>query len=203
MSTRPGAPVPVIETARLRLRPLTSADLPALATRVFADPQVIRYLPKRDLTPMARAQRTLTGYTHLWEHQPVGGVAITAKTDGEFMGMCDLDHLAESTDWELGYYLGKAYWGQGFTTEAVRALLRFAFDTGAVERVVAAIMPENVASRRVLEHLGFVYEREVNYYELSGDTTIEMDSPMVPYFVLRREQFVPGDAFYRVEEGVS
>jgi hypothetical protein len=39
----------------------------------------------------------------------------------------------------------------------------------------------------------------VNYYEMTGDTTMEMDSPIVPYFVLRREQFAPDAAFYRVK----
>jgi len=63
----------------------------------------------------------------------------------------------------------------------------------------AALNPGNSASRRVLEHLGFVYEKDVNYYEMTGDTTMEMDSPIVPYFVLRREQFAPGAAVYRVK----
>jgi [ribosomal protein S5]-alanine N-acetyltransferase len=194
--------VPEIETERLLLRELTPADLPNLATRIYADPKVIRHLPKRDLAPRARAERTLTAYTELWEHHPVGGFAITAKVDGQFMGTCDLEPLAETNDWELGYRLGKAYWGQGSTTEAVRALLRFAFDTGAAERIVAAISRENAASRRVLEHVGFVYEKDVNYYEMSGDTTIDPTiqtaSPIVPYFALERDQFVPGDHFYAI-----
>jgi [ribosomal protein S5]-alanine N-acetyltransferase len=190
--------VPIIETQRLQLRQLTSADLPDMVSRIFADPEVMHYLPRRNLTPLARAERALKGYTELWEHQVVGGFAITAKGDGRFLGMCDLEQVPQTPDYELDYYLGQAYWGQGFTTEAARALLRFAFGTGAVQRVVAAIIPANIASRRVLDHLGFVYEKDVNYYEMSGDTTMEMDSPIVPYFALRREQFEPGDAFYRV-----
>ena len=75
-------------------------------------------------------------------------------------------------------------------------MVRYGFENQAWARVVAAIIPGNIASRRVLEHLGFVYEKDVNYYEMSGDTTIEMDSPIVPYFAL--ERFAPGDAFYRV-----
>jgi ribosomal-protein-alanine N-acetyltransferase len=194
----------------LLLRELTIDDVPEMAAHIFADPQVMHFSPKRNLTPIARAERTLQLYAERWEQYPVGGVglAITAKVDGRFMGFCDLGPVAqtqpetEPNTWELAYYLGNAYWGQGFMTEAVRALLHFAFDTMAVGRVVAAIFPENIASRRVLEHLRFVYVRDVNYAELTGETTMEMDALMLPYFELRREQFVPGDAFYRVRENM-
>jgi RimJ/RimL family protein N-acetyltransferase len=104
---------------------------------------------------------------------------------------------------ELVYSLGKPYWGQGFATEAARAVARYSFENRAWDPIVAAIIPGNSASQRVLEHLGFVYEKDVNYDEMTGDTTMEMDSPIVPYFVLWRERFAPGDAFYRVKDAAG
>jgi RimJ/RimL family protein N-acetyltransferase len=52
--------IPCIETARLFLRPFSSADLENYTQHIFADAEVMRYLPKRDLTPRARAERMLT-----------------------------------------------------------------------------------------------------------------------------------------------
>lgn len=124
---------------------------------------------------------------------------IAQKTNGEIMGWCGAGPSAGDGEIELVYMLGKPFWGQGFATEAARAVVRYGFENQSWDRIVAAIIPGNVASRRVLEHLGFVYEKDVNYYETSGDSTIEMDSPIVPFFALQRERFAPGAALYRVK----
>lgn len=198
------AAVPEIETERLLLRGPTFADIDTWAA-FLADPDVLRYLPKRAITPHERAQSTLNAINLGWQQQPVNDIGwiITLKSDGQLIGWCGAGTAEGSNEAELVYSLGKPYWGQGFATEAARALVRFAFERTGWDRIVAAILPENVASRRVLEHLGFVYEKDVNYYEMSGDTTMELDSPIVPYFVLAREQYTSGDAFYRVTRGAG
>lgn len=192
--------VPAIETERLLLRGPTDADVDAWAI-YLADPDVLRYLPKRAITPHERAERSFSAINQGWQQRPVSdiGWVITLKGDGQLIGWCGAGTVEGSNEAELVYSLGKPYWGKGFATEAAGALVRYAFENTAWERIVAAIIPENIASRRVLEHLGFVYEKDVNYVEMTGDTTMEMDSPIVPYFALRREQFAPGAALYRLD----
>src|SRR5690606_20120061 len=56
---------------------------------------------------------------------------------------------------EVGFMLGRAHWGRGFAQEAVRAVLRFAFDRMDLHRVEADTHPDNAASLRLLERLGF------------------------------------------------
>lgn len=191
--------VPEIETERLLLRGPIPGDVAVLAAYV-GDPDYLRYLPKRDLTALARAEQTLNTITQIWEQQPLSDIAwvITQKLTGQLIGWTGAGPAKENSEAELVYMLGKPYWGQGFATEAARAVVRYGFENREWDRIVAAIIPGNIASGRVLEHLGFVYEKDVNYYEMSGDTTIQMDSPIVPYFALQRDQFAPGDAFYRV-----
>lgn len=191
--------VPEIETERLLMCGPTSADVDAWAT-LLADPDVLRYLPKRAITPRERAELSFNAINLGWQQDPVSdiGWVITLKGDGRLIGWCGAGTAEGSNEAELVYSLGKPYWEQGFATEAAQALVRFAFERTGWDRIVAAIMPGNVASRRVLEHLGFVYEKDVNYYEMTGDTTMELDSPIVPYFALAREQYTPGDALYRV-----
>jgi RimJ/RimL family protein N-acetyltransferase len=116
------APVPEIEAERVLLRALTSADVPELAD-FFADPEAIRFLPKRNLTPVARAERAVSIFAACWE-QPVGKFAIAARTGGHFMGTCGAEPIAGTRDWEIDYSVVRPYWGQGFTTEPVQALWR-------------------------------------------------------------------------------
>ncbi len=196
--------IPEIETERLNLRGPTPADVDTWAA-LLAEPDVLRYLPRRAITPHERAERSLNALAEGWRQDSPAdiGWVITLKDDGRLIGWLGAGTSEGSNEAEIVYSLGKPYWGRGYATEAARALVRYAFAHTTWERVVAAIIPGNLASRRVLEHLGFIYECDVNYYEMSGDTTIEMDSPIVPFFALPRERFTPGDAFYRVREAAS
>jgi RimJ/RimL family protein N-acetyltransferase len=194
--------IPVIETQRLILRGPIPADADVWVTFI-TDPEFGRYVPRSKVTrtPQERAERIIGAYYRRWETQPLSalGWAVTRKADGQFMGFCGVEELSGTNDGELDYYLGKPYWGQGFTTEAARAMVRFAFESTGWDRVVAAIVPANLASSRVVDHLGFVYEKHVDYYELTGADSFVLDDPIVALYALRREQFQPGDALYRVK----
>ena len=192
--------IPVIETERLILRGPIPADADVWATFI-TDPDFMRYVPRSKVTrtPQERAERTISAYQRRWESKPLSamGWAITRKADGQFIGLCGIEELSGTNDGELDYYLGKPYWGQGYTTEAARAMVRFAFENTTWDRIVAAIVPANIASNRVLDHLGFVYEKHVNYYELTGADSFELDDPIVAFYALPRERFQPSRAFYR------
>ena len=179
--------IPEIETERLVLRQATTNHLADWAARVFADPEVIRHMPQRDMTPYARAERALNNYTRLWSQHKVGGWVITDKVDDQLIGSCEVEYLDETDEYELGYALGKAYWGKGIATEAARAALRFGFESAALERIIAVVVPENTASWRVLEHIGFIYEKNAHYYDLE-----------VVYYAIGRDRFQPDGSFYRV-----
>jgi len=84
---------------------------------------------------------------------------IVLKTENRIIGAISLMHI----DWknknaEIGYWLGKKYWGKGYMTEAVRLILKFAFEKLKLHRIYANLFEENVASRRVLEKAGFKLE---------------------------------------------
>lgn len=185
-------PAPEIETERLILRQPTIAHLNDWAASVFADPEVIRYMPKRDMTPYERAERALNVYNRLWAQHEVGGWVITDKSSGQLIGSCEIEYLDETDEYELGYALSKAYWGRGIATEAARAATRFGFEYAKLERIIAVVVPENTASWRVLEHIGFVYEKDAHFYDLD-----------VVYYAMTRDQFKPDTSFYRVHHSRS
>ncbi|GAB4209538.1 MAG: GNAT family protein [Roseiflexaceae bacterium] len=159
---------PVLETERLVLRALTLDDADAMfASR--SDPQVIRYFGTLPMTAHEQAaeqiERVLTDY------REQNGIrwAITRRGDDYMIGSCGFWRLVKPHfRAELGYDLLPQWWGQGIMTEAIMAVLRFAFTTMGLHSIEAQIHPDNIASRRVLEKLGFVQEgyfRE-NYYDV-------------------------------------
>lgn len=117
----------------------------------------------------------------------MGGWVITDKVDSQLIGSCEIEYLDETDEYELGYALGKAYWGKGIATEAARATLRFGFESAHLERIIAVVVPVNKASWRVLEHIGFVYEKNARYYDLE-----------VVYYAITHNQFQHDGSFHRV-----
>lgn len=194
--------VPEIETERLLLRGPAPADVDVWAV-CDADPELGRFQPKSNQTPRERAERKLTIYQRGWERQPVPymGWVITTKVDGRLIGLCEVSSDDEATEGEIGYFLCRASWGQGFATEGARAAIRYAFEHTTWDHIVGTVTPENVASVRVLEHLGFVRKKEMASQDyaamvgaLLGDptlATLEMPFPTVAICALRRDQFYP------------
>jgi RimJ/RimL family protein N-acetyltransferase len=203
--------VPEIETERLLLRGPAPTDVDVWATCV-ADPEFNRFQPKFDLTPRERAERKLTTYQRGWEREPVPymGWVITTKADRRLIGLCEVSSDDEGTEGEVGYFLCPACWGQGLTTEAARATVRYAFEHTTWDHIMGTVAPLNVASMRILDRLGFVRETEMTSQEYAamiaavlGDPKIaeeEWPVPTLAIYRLQRDQFMPGDAFYRLHD---
>lgn len=194
--------IPEIETQRLRLRGSVPGDTDAWAA-LFEDADVRRYLPKFPQSIRERAALHIQWNDAAWEEHPQQDVSwlIALKQTGELIGRCGCGTRAGSNEAEVIYTLGKPYWGRGYATEAMRAVIRYSLEHFPWDPITACIFPANVASRRVLEHLGFVYQRDVDYLERTGDTSLVMESPIVPLFMLPRDKFTRGDAFYRLIPG--
>jgi ribosomal-protein-alanine N-acetyltransferase len=182
----PSLSIPKIETERLILRQALKTDLQDWADNIFAVPEVIQYMPKRDMTPLQRAERAFNNYNRLWKEHGIGGWVITNKQDGRFIGSIEIEYLDETDEYELGYCMGKDHWGKGIMTEAARAVVRFGFERAKLNRIIAVVIPENTTSWRVLEHIGFIYEKKAFYYDLD-----------VAYYAITIEQFKTNNSFYK------
>jgi RimJ/RimL family protein N-acetyltransferase len=146
-----------LETPRLLLRPLIMEDQGWLAV-LFADPEVNRFLLDSACTPK-QASRFAEAVVSLdlMRHR-FGLWAIEDKTTGIVHGWTELSKLrpwsGPSDEIALSYVLGVESWGRGIATEAAGRLLRHAFEVLGEDRLMAVIMADNAASRRVLEKLG-------------------------------------------------
>ncbi|MEA2508450.1 MAG: [ribosomal protein S5]-alanine N-acetyltransferase [Actinomycetota bacterium] len=96
---------------------------------------------------------------------------VFLKESDELIGRVALSNVSRGA-WQnatLGYYIDEAHNGHGYATEAVRLALQFAFGPAGLHRVQAAVLPRNVASRRVLEKAGFSREgRSTKYLQING-----------------------------------
>jgi ribosomal-protein-alanine N-acetyltransferase len=140
-----------ILTARLRLRPLGPEDVDSLSS-VYLHPFVARWIGPHTREDVAREIEQQV------DHQKSLGWScwgVEERDTGSLIGDCGLQPLEHrGPEVELGYDFHPRVWGHGFATEAARSVMRQAFGTLGIERVVAVVKPDNIASRRVLETAG-------------------------------------------------
>ena len=146
-------PIPTLHTERLRLRPYTMADAPHVQ-RMAGSPAIASTtlaLPHPYLDGMAEAW--IGTHAPGWEARERLVLAI-ATPAGELRGAIHLALALPHRRAELGYWIGESYWGQGFATEAARAVLAFGFEQLNLNRVQAMHLTRNPASGRVLAKIG-------------------------------------------------
>lgn len=148
---------PILLTERLVLRDISLADADDVFT--FAGDPVVQQWdggPVNDVAIVAEWIEKDRAAAAEWK-QFVWG--ITLKPSDTVIGRVSLGSWAKHNNYaEIGYDLAKAYWRRGIGSEAVLAVVRFAFDVLRLHRVQAFPTMDNVASLRLLEKLGFVHE---------------------------------------------
>ena len=183
----PTLPSPTLHTARLRLRPFTAADAPALFA-LHGDAHVLRYWDAPPWSEPARADRFIAACAEMAEEGSGARLAIDRASDEAFIGWCSLtrwDPVHRSAS--MGYCLDDTAWGHGYATEAARAVLVWAFEALDLNRVQAETDTRNTASAHVLEKLGFVREGT-----LREDCIVDGEvSDSWVYGLIRREWLPP------------
>jgi RimJ/RimL family protein N-acetyltransferase len=153
-----GAGIPTLTTARLVLRPFTPDDLAELAA-IHAEESFWWYPRRRGMTAEETAE-FLNRMLGRYESDGFGIEALIDRAGGAMIGWAGLavpHFLPEILPAvEVGWRLSAPFRGRGLATEAGAAALGFGFTTGGLERIVSIYEPENVASGRVMERLGFV-----------------------------------------------
>ena len=131
-----------IETQRLVIRSFEKGDIPAYAN-IVADPRVTRYL--------GNGLAYVDDLIALDEETGISRYAVVL--DGELIGFCGFKPDGDNID--LGWRYAERHWGNGYATEAARAVLEYGIYTLRLTRIVAGSYEDNVGSVRVIEKLGF------------------------------------------------
>jgi RimJ/RimL family protein N-acetyltransferase len=146
-----------IETTRLVLLPPRTDDAAAILERYAGDPDVTRFLGWPTHTSLAETQAFVQFSAGEWGRWPAGPYLIWSR-DGRLLGGTGLG-FEEPHRAVTGYVLAKDAWGQGYATEALRAMVDLAHQLG-VRRLYALCHPAHRASRRVLEKCGFAQDAD-------------------------------------------
>lgn len=142
-----------LETRRLLLRPPRPGDAEAFVP-LLDDETVVRYTARMPHPfKLEHAREFLDGLAVSGELVWV----ITARADEAVLGVVALGEPAGPEGPDLGYWLGRAYWGAGIMSEAVARVARFAFEDLVAAKLRANVHPDNAASQRLLETAGFVF----------------------------------------------
>ena len=142
----------LLETPRLTLRPFGSGDAP-LVHRVYSNPDVMRYVATGPMADLSVTERLLQDYEAHQKRLGYSFWAVIERSSGELIGDSGL-YRTPAGEVELGYTLGKAWWGRGYATEAAGTWLRVAFEALGMDEIVALAEPANTASLHVLTKLG-------------------------------------------------
>jgi len=172
-----------LKSARLGFRCWSQHDLP-LARQLWGDIEVTRFFggPFSDEEITKRLEREIVRIqTYQFQYWP-----IHLLSDNEHVGCCGLrPYRLEDGIPELGFHLRPKFWGQGLAPEAARAVIDFAFETIGARALSAGHHPENAASKKVLEKLGFRYSHD-EFFDALG-----IDIPY--YFLTKASDAIPED----------
>ena len=150
--------MPTIDTTRLQLRPLHINDAEALLT-IFSDPIVMEYWHTPPWQSHGDAVDFIASSLAESEQKNLICLGIILKSNQQLIGKCMLhNYVPDSKRAEIGYALSPQYWGKGLVFEAAHALLNYGFQELGLRRIEAELDPDNIASAKALERLGFIKE---------------------------------------------
>jgi RimJ/RimL family protein N-acetyltransferase len=155
--------IPTLTTERLLLRPFREEDLDAYA-KICADAEVMRYLGDGKPVDRGGAWRQMALIMGHWLLLGYGIWAVEERESGTLLGRIGFFNPEGWPGFELGWALGRSWWGNGYAIEGARAALDFAWRELGREHVISLIRPENQPSIRVAERLGERLEGDVELF---------------------------------------
>ncbi|MCM3904905.1 MAG: GNAT family N-acetyltransferase [Pyrinomonadaceae bacterium] len=177
--------LPVIETARLRLRPFGRDDVDDLH-RLWTEPEVRQYLWDDEVITRDRVESLINTSLTSFENHGFGLWAVLPRDEESLIGFCGFWFLHEPPTLELLYGMSPSHWHKGLATEAARAMINYGFKGLALQRVAASTDAANLASFRVMERAGMSFWKR--------ETTNDLDTV---YFAISRE----ADQVSEISEG--
>lgn len=164
-----GEPVVIAKTERLIIREMTDEDAEAL-WEIQNRQEVRRYTENLSEDRQTELEKHKAYVTHVYPMYGYGFWGVYRKEDGKLIGRCGIQDYEHEGAWEIeiGYLLDPPEWGKGYATEAVCAVLKYAFECMDMQSVVALIEPENERSLRLAKRIGMQFQA----YDVRDEKTV-------------------------------
>jgi [ribosomal protein S5]-alanine N-acetyltransferase len=149
----------ILETNRLKLRHISMADVPVYHS-FFSDQETMRFYPAT--RSLEETKEFVKRQLRRYEKDGFGPWAVSLKSADLLLGYCGLINqtVDSKTELEIGYLIGRAYWRQGFASEAAIGCRDYAFHVLGFDRLISLIDPANVASIGVARKVGMKLEKQ-------------------------------------------
>jgi ribosomal-protein-alanine N-acetyltransferase len=154
---------PKLETKRLMLRQIKNEDVDAIFNCWMQDEDVSRYMYWKASKDIKETQEFIRYELGNIENDKWYRWIIVLKQTDEIIGTCLIYYNDEENNWDISYNLGKTYWGKGYITEAMNQVMEYAINELKIKECIAIHAIENPESGRVIQKLGFSYEKLVPY----------------------------------------
>ena len=172
----------ILKTKRLILRTWNEQDLDPMSA-INQDPLVCEFLPK--IGDRAATKAIIQRFINNYKKYGFTAYAVELKSNGEFIGFVGLlvtsfeAHFTPAV--EIAWRLDSKCWGQGYATEAAKAIIDFSFTTLKLEEVVSFTVENNIRSRRVMEKIGMHH----NPHDDFDHPKLPKNSPLCPHVFYR------------------
>lgn len=154
---------PKLETDRLILRQIKNEDIEAIFNCWTKDEDVSRYMCWKASKDIIKTQEFVQFEISNLENEKWNRWIIVLKDIDEIIGTCLIFFNDDESNWDISYNLGKKYWGKGYITEAMHRVMEYAIGELNIKECIAVHAIENPESGRVIQKLGFEYEKEIPY----------------------------------------
>ena len=171
--------LPTLRTARLVIRPLAPTDAPRIYELASAREVALNTMHIPHPYPPGAAEEWIASQ----EEKRAEGHYHFAIDDGALAGGIGLRVQRDFDRAEIGYWIGVPYWGRGYATEAVAAVIRFGFEELNLNRIYAGYFSRNSASGRVMAKNGMTYEGTLRQHVKKWGEVVDI----VYYGILREE----------------
>ena len=176
---------PSIETARLILRPFRLSEARVVQSlageRDIADTTLHIPHPYED----GMAEEWISKHQPKFEAGELLNFAVVLRSSGELVGAIGLRLVSRFNRAELGYWIGKPYWNNGYCTEAGYAVLQYGFSVLKLNRIHASHLTRNPASGRVMQKMGMAHEGSARQHVKRWDRFEDVEL----YGILREQWF--------------
>lgn len=164
---------PVLETNRLRLRPLKQNDAEHIYINWSSDPEAVKYMQWNLHDSIKDTDEWLLSEEQAIESDDNYTWGFVLKETGQLIGSGGFYFNVNLKMHEIGYIIMRRYWGQGLTSEAVERIIFFAKDVLGLKIMFGKHSKDNLASGRIMEKTGFLFMNDGKYSKFDGSCEFE------------------------------
>ena len=165
--------IPGLKTERLCLREIWKEDIDEIYNCWMQDEEVSRYMWWKASKDIEKTKEFAAYELSQLENERWNRWIIVLEETKEIIGTCLVFYNEEEDHWDISYNLGKKFWGKGYVTEAMCAVMKFAETELGMRECITSYAKVNKGSANVLHKLGFRDEKELPYEYCEGEKVTE------------------------------